>query len=152
MIQYCKSRLFILAAVFIGLTGKRASASDLVIAPPNSESSGCDLAVAGFSAKEPFLKFFDQLRSAAQKSDKAALSGLILYPLRVNGKKPKVIRNSAEFLKRFDSLFTSDIQSVIEKQRPDKLFCRDQGVMYGGGEIWVRISGDKIGIITLNPL
>ena len=136
--------------VLIGLVGIPALASDLVIAPPSAESSGCDLSVPGFDSKEPFLKFFGQLKAAAAKKDKAALSGLILYPMGVNGKGAKTIRTPADFSKNFDSLFTPKIQSVIEKQQLDKLFCRDQGVMYGDGEIWVGVSKGKVGIKTLN--
>lgn len=138
------------AAVLIGLMGVQAFASDLVISPPGADGSGCDLFVAGFDSKEPFLKFFEQLKQAAAKKDKSALSGLILYPLRVNGKNARTIRTRADFLSQFDSLFTSRVQTVIEKQQLDRLFCRDQGIMFGGGEIWVGLSKGKVGIKTLN--
>jgi hypothetical protein len=136
--------------LLLGLMVTRAFASDLVIAPSTSESSGCDLAVAGFNSKETFLKFFDQLQSATAKKDQAALAKLILYPMRVNGKTPKTIRTPSDFLKNFDSTFTVKIQNVIAKQRADQLFCRDQGVMFGNGELWVGIAKNKIGIKSLN--
>ena len=136
--------------ILIGLIATQAIASDLVIAPPSAESSGCDLARYGLNSKEPFLSFFDQLKTASAKKDKRSLSGMILYPMRVNGKVAKIIRTPADFSKSFDSLFTSKVQSVIERQQLNKLFCRDQGIMYGDGEIWVGISSGKVGIKSLN--
>jgi hypothetical protein len=135
---------------FLQIFTMSAYANDLVVAPPNATSSGCDLAVAGFSSKEPFLKFFDQLLKSAAINDKIQLSDLILYPLQINAKKKYQIHTQVEFQKKFQDVFTLKIQNVVKKQKLDQLFCRDQGVMFGDGELWVGTDGKKIGIKTIN--
>ena len=131
--------------------GKFNTVADLVITPPNSQSSGCDLTIAGFDSKESFLYFFDQLKIASAQNNAKALSNLVLFPLRLNGIKSKIIRNRSQFQKNYKIIFTSKIRDVIAQQKLEKLFCRDQGVMFGDGQLWISVNSKKqVGIIAIN--
>ena len=135
--------------LLVGLAGP-VWAQSLVIAPPHSDSSGCDLAVAGFTSKQGFMRFFDELKQAATADDKRRLSELVLYPLRVNGPRAMLIRTPAEFQRDFAVIFPEKVRRVIEAQSVGDLFCRDQGVMYGNGEVWVGTDGARVGIEAIN--
>lgn len=115
----------------------------------------CDLSIFGVKDKDGFLRFDQALRSAMEKQDAAALTPLILFPLRVNyaGGKHVFLNNDAGFRKQFSSVFSSAIRKAVAQQKTDTLFCRDQGVMYGDGEIWIGVEGtkaDRFGIQTVN--
>lgn len=141
---------FLPLLLLLALLGRPALAADLVVAPPSQGSSGCDLAIAGFDTKEPFLRFFDQLQAAAKARDKAALAALVIYPLRVNAKQTRYMRKPADLEKNFDTVFTPQILGAIAAQKLDALFCNYSGIMYGNGEVWVIGSGERIGIISIN--
>ena len=128
-----------------------AGEGDLVIAPPNDHHDGCNLAVAGFTSKEPFLKFFDDLKAVSQKGDKAKLMNLVHYPLAISAGKPQKIKSKSQLKTKFEAVFTEKVKTVIASQKLEALSCRDQGVMYGDGDIWVGLEKGKVGITSINP-
>ena len=141
---------FLLILSFLGSLALAAE-TNLVIAPPNDHHDGCNLSVAGFTSKEPFLKFFDELKAASQKGDKAKLMNLVHYPLAINAGKPQKIKSKSQLKAKFEAVFTEKVKTVIASQKLEALSCRDQGVMYGDGDIWVGLEKGKVGITSINP-
>ena len=148
------SSRFILTLFFI-MTGLifcfSAESKDLMIVPETESTTGCDLAEAGFDEKEGFLKFFPQLKQAIKTSDAKKISVFILFPLKVNGKKTIVIKDSLEFESQFKMIMTTKLIKIIDAQKLENLSCQYQGVMFGDGEIWVQKKKAKIGISAVNP-
>lgn len=70
--------------------------------------------------------------------------------MNFNAEKRMVIKGEKDFHRYFSTIFTQKIFEMISKQEVDQLFCRDQGVMFGTGELWVGVSGKKIGIKSIN--
>lgn len=85
------------------------------------------------------VKFVQQLQKAVKDNDKNAIADLIHYPLRINhgGAKHTNIKDKAEFLQQFDTIFTSAVQDKIKQVNPYNLFCNSQGVMFSNGLIWL---------------
>ncbi|MBB5316509.1 hypothetical protein [Tunturibacter empetritectus] len=78
------------------------------------------------------------LQQAVAKHNPAAVAALVHYPIKVNpGKRPITIKSPKAFIKDYDRIITSDISSVILKQKYDALFVNSQGVMLGDGEVWI---------------
>lgn len=127
-----------------------ADQSSSVVSKGSSEGSGCDLSVPGID-KEKFLSWFSKLKAAASTKDFKALNDFVLLPLQANTKPRKIIKNKADLEKVSASLFTPKVLSSISSQEIDKLFCRDQGVMTGSGEVWISQRGAQIGITSINP-
>lgn len=95
--------------------------------------------------------FLADLNTAVTAGDKQKVAAMISYPLSVNAKGHRLIRNSARFLKEYDRLFTPAIVKAIETQKPECLFANYQGVMIGSGQIWFdEQKGGVLKIITLN--
>ena len=84
-----------------------------------------------------YRRFLTQLQGAVRSNDRAAVAGLISYPLRVNvAGQAKFYRNVRAVQADYDRIFTPRVRSAILAQRFENLFGRDQGVMIGDGAIW----------------
>jgi len=104
---------------------------------------GCDLSIFGVADKSEFLRFDSALRSALDKQDAAALALLVQFPLALNyadGGRV-TLNNGAALQKQFADAFSPALREIISQQKPEALFCKADGVMYGNGEIWV----DRVG-------
>lgn len=112
---------------------------------PTRLGDSCDLAVVGAKESKSFLAFDAELRSALTKQDAVALAFLVEFPLRVNeAPQSGYSLNDAGALQRhFGQVFGSRVREAVLNSPVSSLMCRDQGVMYGGGEIWV--SPTKLG-------
>jgi hypothetical protein len=120
------------------------------ISAPNELHSGCDLYVTGVDSKAEFLKFFKDLKLASASRDPDQMVKLINFPMSFNPGKRKLIKDEKDFKRKFSTIFTQKIFEMISKQEVDQLFCRDQGVMFGSGELWIGVVGKKIGIKSIN--
>jgi len=80
--------------------------------------------------------FLARLQAAVRADDRAAILGLINYPLRVNGSRTRTYRDAAAVSRDFDGIFTAKVRRAILAQKAGELFVRDQGAMIGDGEIW----------------
>lgn len=104
---------------------------------------GCDLSIFGVADKSEFLRFDNALRSALDKQDATALALLVRFPLALNyadGGRVS-LNNEAALQKQFADAFSPTLRKIISAQKPEALFCKADGVMYGNGEIWV----DRVG-------
>jgi hypothetical protein len=84
-----------------------------------------------------YRRFLNQLQGAVRSNDRAAVTRLISYPLRVNsGGRATFYRNVRSVLADYDRIFTSRVRNAILTQRFENLFGRDQGVMIGDAAVW----------------
>jgi hypothetical protein len=109
-------------------------------------------AAAGISNPAHVAQFLDRLKQALATNDRAAIAGMVSYPLRVNSTaaRPAVYRDAAALKGHYARIFTPDIKKAVAAAKPDNLFARDQGVMIGDGKIWMNEIGGAIKIITVN--
>jgi hypothetical protein len=79
----------------------------------------------------------EKLKIAIQLGDPRSISSIISYPLNVNG--IPAIANASEFAAQFKGIFNAKVRAAVLAQSPGK-FVQDatEGVMVGGGEVWLR--------------
>jgi hypothetical protein len=140
-------KILLLSLLFLS-TNAIFAATDIqvkVVAP-------CDnFEATGITSLEAFSNFFTTLQTAAAKQDKVTIAKLINYPLRVNkAGKSRHIKAEVGVENYFSKIFTDKVLQAITHQKYADLFCRDQGVMIGNGEVWINQQGDKIGIYAIN--
>ncbi len=102
---------------------------------PTDLDKSIDLSVGDHTRVHTILT---QLQRAVAKHDVATVASLVHYPIKVNpGKHPFTIKNEKAFIKDYDNIITSDIQSAIFKQKYENLFVNSEGAMIGDGEVWI---------------
>lgn len=81
---------------------------------------------------------FTALQRGVAAGDRAAVAGLMRYPVRVSiaGKSQKVA-DAAAFKRDYDKIVTPALAKLIAEQKFDNLFVNWQGVMLGQGEVWI---------------
>jgi hypothetical protein len=105
---------------------------------PEDGSSGCNLSVFGGTDRRAFNTFDARLRSAARSDDPTAFADLVMYPLRVNrDRRTIMIRSREELATDAARIFTTSVRKGIANQQG--FFCRDIGLMYGAGTVWVGV-------------
>jgi|GEM_PF-3014175 len=109
-----------------------------VLAEPNDEGSGCDLQVNGMD-KEEVIRFYYAFKRALAKGDRRAIAAMVQYPSTAHGLKEISIRlkGPADLLSHYTDIFPECAQQAVLQARISRIFCRDQGVMFGTGEIWI---------------
>ena len=109
-------------------------------------------AVAGISNPAHVTQFLARLKQAMAADDRAAIAGMVKYPLTVysSAGRPATYRNAAALSANYTRVFTPEVKAAIAAAKPDDLFTRDQGVMIGNGEIWMNEIGGSMKIITVN--
>ena len=106
--------------------------------PPEKGSSGCNLSFFGGTDRRAFDVFDARLRSAARSDDPSAFADLVMYPLRVNlDRRSSMVRSREELASDSARIFTASVRRDIASQQG--FFCRDTGLMYGAGTIWVGV-------------
>lgn len=85
-----------------------------------------------FGTHQPYHVFFQSFQNAVASEDKLEVAKMMAFPLRVGTQKLTKIK----FLKRYNQIFTPHVTQVVREQHYSKLFARDQGVMFGDGEVW----------------
>jgi hypothetical protein len=102
-------------------------------------------------ARERFVR---ELQQALRGNDKTWLADHVRYPLRYYGRKDSLIRDRSAFMRRYSSIFSDRLKSIVLAQDPSSLFENWQGIMIGNGQIWIRGSADhpheRFRIITIN--
>lgn len=84
--------------------------------------------------------------TAALAGDKATAAGAVSYPLRINGKKGRAIRNKAELAAQWSRIFTPAILAELKRGMPHDMFVRNGMAMLGNGIAWF----DDKGLAVLN--
>ena len=111
--------------------------------------------VGGSVAERPLDRFLADLQAAASRNDRAAIAGMVHYPLKVLASGWIIpVDDRATFIRSFDAFFTDEIRDLIadaaENPRPTKL---PDVISLGNGNIrLMRFDGRfKIIGITVPP-
>jgi hypothetical protein len=98
--------------------------------------------------------FLLTLKSAVQANDKAKVSTMVKYPVRVNlpNGTHRVIRTPQQFRAQYDFLFDQNTRDAIHTQVPQCMFARDQGAMIGNGQIWFQDFNGTFRIWSFNHM
>jgi hypothetical protein len=51
------------------------------------------------------------------------------------------LNNPMAVQQRFQEVFPDALRAAVIKRKPEDLFCRDDGIMYGSGELWIHLVG-----------
>jgi hypothetical protein len=108
------------------------------LAEANDEGSGCNLESNGID-KEAFIRFYYAFKRAVAKDDRKAVAGMVSYPLTAVGLKNRQIplKRPADLVAHYAAVFPACMRQAVLSQRISRIFCRDQGVMFGDGEVWI---------------
>jgi len=86
----------------------------------------------------PYENVFTELQRGVAAGDRAAVAGLMRYPVRVTiGGKNQTVADAAAFQRDYDRIVTPALAKLIAEQKFDTLFVNWQGVMLGQGEVWI---------------
>lgn len=86
----------------------------------------------------PYREAFDGIQTAINDNDATAFASWVSYPINVVADGDAVaIEDEEEFVAHFDSILTDDVRAVVADQLWQDVFVNDQGVMLGGGEVWL---------------
>ena len=114
-------------------------------------SDSCDLSIFTDRDTKSFLAFDKELRAAIRKQDPVAMAFLVKFPLRVNSNTGKYsLDDPAALESHFQEVFPQAVRNAVLNQDPAQFMCRDQGVMYGNGEVWVNIAKFGFAIEVVN--
>jgi hypothetical protein len=98
------------------------------------------------------VEFFTQFQSRLKGADKATVSRMIHFPLRINGPKLRIVKTRTELIRQFGSIFTPALQEKIHSAEPKAAFCNWQGAMLGSGTVWADTrDGGHLTIVAINP-
>jgi hypothetical protein len=114
--------------------------------------NSCDLSILGAKDTKSFLAFDKELRTAITKQDAAAMAFVVEFPLRINSATGEYSLNDPAALQsHFQEVFPAAVRKAILDQKVEEMFCKDEGVMYGNGEVWVDATklGYAIQIVNL---
>lgn len=95
--------------------------------------------------------FLTELQHIVRTDNKTEFAALVRYPIDVSrGSKTSRVFTPADFVRRYRSIVTPDLQQTILIQKPECLFANGQGVMVGHGQLWFREQeGGALRIITI---
>ena len=109
---------------------------------PNAADAGADETRARIERllgdAGQYERVFTQLQQSVASGDRAAVSKLMRYPLRVDvaGSKREVA-DAAAFQRDYDSIVTAPVARAIAAQSFATVFVNQQGVMIGNGQVWL---------------
>jgi hypothetical protein len=87
---------------------------------------------------DQYESVFNELQRGVAAGDRAAVAGLMRYPVRVSiAGKSRKIADAATFQRDYDTIVTPALATLIAAQKFDTLFVNWQGVMLGQGEVWI---------------
>jgi hypothetical protein len=88
-----------------------------------------------------FEKRVQAFYRAVLSGNRSEAARYVSYPLRVNGKHPRSIRNAAQFIAAWDSIFTPAFLARLHNDLPHNLFVREGMAMLGDGDVWFDAKG-----------
>ncbi|WP_367344908.1 hypothetical protein [Stenotrophomonas bentonitica] len=87
---------------------------------------------------DKYESVFNDLQRGIAAGDRAAVAGLMRYPVRVSiAGKSQQVKDAAAFQRDYDKIVTPSLSKLIGEQKFDELFVNWQGVMLGQGEVWI---------------
>lgn len=80
------------------------------------------------------------------------LARYVNFPLNVNIKPKKlVIKNTKGLTKHYKKIMSEKVRSYIYYTDTKKVFCNNEGLMLGKGQVWLRRFKNQYKITALNP-
>jgi len=111
---------------------------------PQGDERYQDATTASPAAFEALVaRFLD----GAQAGDRAKAAGAVHYPLRVNAARRMVLRNRAQFTRRWAKIFTPCYLATLKEAVPHEMFVRNGAAMVANGAAWFTAKGAS----SLNP-
>ena len=108
---------------------------------------------AGIEDPSAVPRFLRALQVAVAKKHRAKVASMVDYPVTVTiAKRKKKIKTSKELIRHYRAIFNAKVKRAIARQKVEKLFVNQQGVMIGRGEIWFnqQPTGKALKIIAIN--
>ncbi len=97
------------------------------------------------SHKRAINSFIPRLKHLIKENKRAEIAELIKYPIELDADTllAKKLNTPDEFLRNFDSIFSSDFIQRIMNTPDDELFTTWEGVGVGQGLLWICPGGDR---------
>lgn len=76
--------------------------------------------------------------------DRQTVAAAVSYPLTINGKRRITVRNRAELLAHWASVFTPALVAQLAKAMPHEMFVRNGMAMVSGGAVWFDARGARV--------
>ena len=99
------------------------------------------------------IAFFDEFQHALAVNDRERVASMARYPLRMllHGKSA-LIRNRAELLREYDTVFDSSVLCAIQRAKRTDVWGNWQGFTVAGGPAWWEREDDNspFKLITVN--
>lgn len=97
-----------------------------------------DYRVAGFRDPKVVHRFIRNLQRELRAGERETVAGWIRYPLKVHGRgTDAALENPVAVLTSFERVFTESVAGEILKCPAQRLHCTSDGVMIGGGSVWI---------------
>lgn len=97
-----------------------------------------DYRAAGFADPRVVHGFIRELQRQIRDGEREAVVRWIRYPLPVSGRGfAAPLASPAAVLGAFERVFTASVAGEILKCPAERLHCTAQGVMIGGGSVWI---------------
>lgn len=113
-----------------------------------------DYRAAGFGDARVVHAFIRDLQRRLRAGERDAVARVIRYPLPVNGRDfGAPLAEPAAVMTAFERVFTESVAGEILKCPAQSLHCTAQGVMIGGGSVWIapdaRTGEPRIALVNL---
>ncbi|MXN66544.1 hypothetical protein GR183_16635 [Stappia sp. GBMRC 2046] len=109
----------------------------------------------GFDPEEAY-RSFRLLRAAYRVGDAGLLSWAAAYPVKlIDGDDTKPLKNRADIENAGTDVLNMALREIVLKQKFADMFVRDQGAMFGNGELWLtpaceQGACERLGLGTVN--
>ncbi|NRG16285.1 peptidoglycan-binding protein [Rhizobiales bacterium] len=109
----------------------------------------------GFDPQESYLNF-RRLRAAFRVGDVGLLNWAVAYPVNlIDGGSRRALKNRADLEAAGTDVLNMALREIVLKQTFAEMFVRDQGAMFGNGELWMTPACEegacqRLGLGTVN--
>ncbi|MFH5924325.1 hypothetical protein [Roseomonas xinghualingensis] len=80
---------------------------------------------------------FRTVKAAYRARDLSLIARVVDFPLTMGGSRRRTIRNADGLAAARDAVLHPGVREVVTRQAFNDLFVRDQGAMFGNGEVWI---------------
>jgi hypothetical protein len=95
--------------------------------------------------------FLKSLKVAVGSNERSAVSRMVAYPVKVYvGDTTEAVSTPAEFVRRYDRIFTAEVKQAVRSQSSHCLFGNADGFMIGDGQVWFAEIDGKMKVISIN--
>jgi len=95
-----------------------------------------------------FEKRVQAFYRAVLAGKRAEAARYVSYPLRVNGKHMRTIKNAAQLVSAWDSIFTPAFLMRLHEDLPHDMFVHQGMAMLGDGDVWFDAKGAAVLNVT----